>query len=781
MNKKNNKNLQVVGKDHPRVDVQAKVTGACDYVSDMTLPGMLHCKVLRSPHAHAMVNRIDSSKAEQLPGVRAVITHQDVKDCWLSRAASNNSAIPSVMDAHILEEHVRFVGDRVVAIVADTAEIAEEALTLINVDYDVLPAVFDIEKAADPDAPVIHESIKAGEDMFPIEYNTNFMPIENHAGDVESGFKQADLIVENEFRTGAPHHMPVGRPACICKPLPDGRLEVWTHSQGIHPTRKCLGESLNMPFGKIKVHRISVGGAFGLYIYLHMTDAVCAFLAMKTGLPVKLEDTREEMFYDGGRHPAQIRLKTGVMKDGTIVSMAMDFLDGIGAYGTIPDISGLAGGFFMSKIHCPNMRFIGKTVYTNTPPLCAMRGAGNPQIHFAVESQLDIIADKLGMDPLELRSLNNIRTGDHYIGQAEEVFCNISSCGLEEAMREGARRIGWDDRHSRIPYPEKPWIKRGIGMASGFHSSGAGTEVPASYISDYSGAMVKMNEDGSANLILAATDFGSGNTTAIATIAAEELGVCYEDIIVSESDTDTSLYEFWIHASRSVYSVGEAARKAAQKTREIFMDWASELTGISQDDLVAKNRRIYQVSNPEQSVSIREVLEWAQSLNKGTAAFAASHRATSCPPHFVATFLMVDVDTRTGEIKIVKAIHGADVGVPINPSAVHGQLIGGLHMGLGYALTEHVVYAPDTGKVLNPGFTDYKLLTPIDMPEVDTFLVDSEEPTGPFGAKGIGEGSTNPVAPAVYNAVFAATGVRVFSMPLTPEKVLAALSEKGEV
>jgi CO/xanthine dehydrogenase Mo-binding subunit len=314
-------------------------------------------------------------------------------------------------------------------------------------------------------------------------------------------------------------------------------------------------------------------------------------------------------------------------------------------------------------------------------------------------------------------------------------------------------------------------------MACGFHTSGAGSEQPASYISDYSGATVKMNEDGTANLILAAADFGSGNLTAIATMVAEELGILYEDVIVSRTDTDTSMYEFWIHASRSVYSTGEAGRQAAEKTKNIFLEWASQMLKIPVKDLTSGNRKIYKKSDPAGAVPIREVLEWAQSLNMGTAIGSASYRATACPPHFVVTFLVVDVDTLTGEVKIVKAVHGADVGTPINPEAVRGQLCGGLHMGLGFALTENVVYDADDGHVLNPGFTDYRLLTPVDMPEIETFLVESTEPTGPFGAKGVGEGSANPVAPAVYNAVSAAIGARVFTMPLTPEKVLAAIEE----
>jgi CO/xanthine dehydrogenase Mo-binding subunit len=484
------------------------------------------------------------------------------------------------------------------------------------------------------------------------------------------------------------------------------------------------------------------------------------------------------MFLDGGRHPAVLRLKMGAQKDGTLTAMDMWVADGIGAYGPIPDICFLMSGFLISKYRCPNKRFDGRTVYTNTPPLSAMRGAGNPQVHFAVESQMDILAEKLGIDPVDLRLKNNPRDGDEFIGQGPEIRCIIKSCGLEEITKEGARRIGWEDRKSTIPYKDRPWIRRGVGMASGFHTTGCGSSEPNTYMLDFSGAIVKMNEDGTACLTLAAADFGSGNITSIAAIVAEELGIHYEDVIVTKADTENSLYEHWVHASRSVYSIGSAAKAASLNAKQVILDWASMVLEVPSEQLDIKNRRVFFIKDPSVETGIREVLEYAQSQFLGTAIGTASHRATACPPHFVSTFVEVDVDTKTGEVKIVRVFHGADVGTPINPGIVRGQLIGGLHMGLGYALTENVVYDPGDGHVLNPNFRDYKLLTPLDMPEVETFLADTYEPTGPFGAKGVGEGSTNTVAPAVYNAVYNAVGARILTMPLTPEKVLRALQEK---
>jgi CO/xanthine dehydrogenase Mo-binding subunit len=440
----------------------------------------------------------------------------------------------------------------------------------------------------------------------------------------------------------------------------------------------------------------------------------------------------------------------------------------------------LAMGFFLSKYRCPNKRYDGHSVYTNTPPLGAMRGAGNPEIHFAVESQMDIIAAKLEIDPVELRLKNHSREGDTFIGQSIAISSKIQSCGTEELIREGSRRIGWENREARTPDPDRPWIKRGIGMASGFHTSGAGCPTPSVVMTDYSGAMVKMNEDGTANLTIAVADFGSGNRSAVTAIVAEELGIRYEDVILSRADTENSLYEFITHASRSVYSVGSAARAAAGEAKRALLDLASRMSEIPPERLEIADGRIFSKTDPSTGVSVTEVLGYAQSQNLGEPVGTASHRSTACPPHFVATFAEVDVDTLTGELKVVRVAHGGDPGTPIDVGSIRGQLIGGLHQGLGYALTEHLIYDSEDGRVLNPTFKDYKLLPPADMPTVETFLATTWEPTGPFGAKGIGEGCLNPVAPAVYNAVANAIGVRIFDMPLTPEKILHALKEKSD-
>jgi len=742
---------------------------------------MLHAKILRSPYAHALVRSINTEKAKRLPGVKAVITHKDIADRLLLRVPGIHFTNKTrLQDSHALEQEVRYVGDRVAAVAATSLEIAEEALGLIEVEYKELPSVVDPIEAMKPGAPLVHKTIMVGNKEFEPK-NNKFAPVLMTHGDMEKGFSQAELVVENEFKTGHQHNATLALPICICKPLRNGGLEVWNATQSIHTARWCLADSLDIPRSKIKVHRVALGGAFGYYLYLHFNDPICAILALKTGLPVKIEGTREECFIEGGRHPTIIKLKTGVKKDGTITAMDMQYIDAHGAYTSGSSIVRLACGFFVSMYRCPNRRFDGFSVYTNTPPIGVMRGAGNPQQNFAVESQMDIIAEQINVDPLELRMKNHIREGDIFYGQGPDVWSTVKSCGVPQLITEGAKRIGWENRKANTPYKDHPWIKRGIGMAYGFHTTGGASERPSAVVLDYSGAIVKMNEDGTASLAIACADFGSGNVSSIAAIVAEELGIHYEDVIVIKADTDITPYEYGTHASRSLYSTGNAAKIAAQNTKKVILDWASKMLSVPVDKLEAQDRRVYVKTEPSKGLSIREVLENAQSQTwGGTAMGTASQRAPACPPHFVVTFIQVEVNTLTGEVKVVRAVHSADVGQPILPNVVRGQLIGGLHMGMGYALTENLIYDPKDGHVVNPNFTDYKILTPLDMPKVETFLADTYEPTGPFGAKGIGEGATNPVAPAVYNAVYNAVGIRIYTMPITPEKILEGLRSKAK-
>jgi CO/xanthine dehydrogenase Mo-binding subunit len=474
----------------------------------------------------------------------------------------------------------------------------------------------------------------------------------------------------------------------------------------------------------------------------------------------------------------EYRQKIGFKKDGSIVAMDMWCLDNTGAYAMWAELElGLTCGWFMSMYRCPNIRFDGYTIYTNTPPLSAMRGAGHPQQNFGLEQLIDTAAEKLGIDPVDLRLKNHIRVDDTFYGQGPDVLTVVESSGTEQLLKEGAKLIGWGNRKARTPYPDKTWIKRGIGMARGFHTSGTASAPPSKVIVDYSGAIVKMNEDGTANLITASADVGAGNLSSQAAMVAEELGLCYEDVVVTEADTDITLYDCATHASRGNYCGGLAAKDAATQAKKILLEWAARILDVNAGDLMARNGSIYLRTCPSMNISIREVVSTAHDHNWGTVVGTASTKAASCPPTFMVTFVELDVDTLTGEVKLVQAVAGADVGTPINLHAVRGQSIGGLHMGLGYALTEETVIDPVSGQTLNPSFLDYKLITPLDMPKVHTFNANTYEPTGPFGAKGMGEAATNPVAAAVANGVYNAIGVRVKECPITPEKILKALNK----
>jgi CO/xanthine dehydrogenase Mo-binding subunit len=525
-----------------------------------------------------------------------------------------------------------------------------------------------------------------------------------------------------------------------------------------------------------------MGGAFGLYIYQRLTDVICCFLALKTGFPVRLGETREEMYLDGGRHPAVINLRSGVRADGTFTAMEMRLIDGVGAYSSGTATLKLECGFFMSMYKCDHKRFEGYAVYTNTPPLGSCRGAGNPEVTFAVEQQVDIIAEKLKVDPLEFRLKNYLGLGDTYYGQGPDIYCRIKSCGTEELIRKGAERIGWERRKEHTVYKDRPWIKRGIGMARGHHTSStssAESKQKSTFMIDYSGALIKFNEDGIAGVITPSQDPGTGGLSVDAAIAAETIGLRYEDVMIPEVNTEITLWDQGTMASRHTFTMGKAVHEAGLQVRRQVLNWASRILSVRADELDARDSRIFLREDPSVGMSFSEVLQHAQSQSWGTAWGSASLSSPSCPPHFVVTFVEVEVDTITGEIKVVKAVHGADVGTPINPAWVRGQLLGGLHMGLGYALTETVLYDKEDGHVLNPNFVDYKLLTPLDMPKTETFLADTNEPDGPFGAKGVGEGALNPVPAAVFNAVASAIGARIFTSPLSPEKVLHALKSKG--
>lgn len=774
------KSFSIVGKRQEKQEARLKALGKLKYTGDLFVPNMLQCKILRSPYANAIVKSVDASEAWAVPGVVDIITYDDVPKILSMHQYLH---VPEIMykDSYLLERHVRHVGDRVAAVAAESIEAAESALEKIKVEYEILPAATDFDSALAPGAPVIHEEALKGDNPVAMDGNI-FDSVDITIGDIEEGFAQADLVLSKEYRTSRPNPAPLERTAVLCVPDGNGHVDVWATSQGIHAMRMNIAYSLGIPVSHLACHRVFLGGSFGAHIHTGFIENICTFLALRTGRPVKAEKTREEMFLSCGRHPMLLNIKMGFQKDGKMIALHADVTDDTGSYA----FSGsskmmLAAGFTLSMYKCPNLRMSGRAVYTNTPPLTAMRGAGNPQASWAIESLMDEAAEQLKIDPIELRLKNILSVGDTFYGQGPAVISTIHSNGTAQLLEKGAKAIGWENRgcdKGRTPYPDKPWIKRGIGLARGFHTSGCGSEKPNKFIIDVSGATIKMNEDGTAIILNAAADCGGGNMSSYCSMVAEVIGLRYNDVHVKAGDTDCTLFDGATHASRGVYGAGQPVVKCAEDVRRQIIEWGARVFGCGLEDIDIADSQIFLVADPKVSKPVSEILLKGISSGWGNICASCTIRPQACPPHFTVIFAEVDVDTVTGKVDIVRVVSGVDAGTILNRNNVEGQVVGGVHMGAGFALMEDTVFDPASGRPLNASFGDYKILTTMDMPPVEIITEETWEPTGPLGAKGVGEGVTNPVAPAIANAIYDACGVRITDLPCTPAKILKALQAK---
>jgi len=782
----NDNKFHAVGRISRRKDGYAKVTGRETYVSDVTLPRMYHARVLRSPYPHARIVSVDLSGAEALGAI--CLTHEDVPDIAYNE---RQVSIPekTYRDRRVLSDTVRHVGEGVAAVAARTPALAEKAMQAIKVEYEQLPGLFDPYEAMAPGAVPIYDEILLGEKKLPIENN-----IACHRqvgeGDVEQGFKEADLIVEREFKTGRVYHAQMETKSVVCRPEADGGITVWPTAQSIHNTRQLLGRIFNIPLSRVNVHRVPIGGAFGSSIQMNTCVPICVALALKAQKPVKLVLSREEDMYDHCKYPSIINLKYGLKQDGTITAGELKTVVDIGGHNIQAyPLLGCMAGWFVSLYRMPHLNFDGTAVYTNKAPACAMQGYGNPQVSFAVESIMDIIAEKLGMDPIELKLKNYVGLGETFWGQGPTVRSVIRSCGVEEMLLKGKDMIDWDQRIK--PNMKSGRYRRGIGVARGFHTSGTGAPTPGEVI-DYSTAMVKVNEDGSVDFSTALMCHGGGTLEAGAKIVAEELGVPVDRVGISPSDTQSTGYDVCTHATRGVYCGGASIQRAAKIAKAKLLEFASRLTDVNPEALKIYPEEgsgqgiIYLPGTLAKNISVGEVAKMAQLKGWGTAIGVASHRQVNCPPCFVTNFIEVEVDTYTGEIKTTRAVAAVDCGTPVNPDLAAGQLEGGLCRGIGLALLEDTDYDRESGRLTCGGtFIDYKTYTPVDMPPVDlvkTFFADTYEPSGPFGAKGVGEAANNATAAAVANAIYNAVGIRFQHAPITPEVVMEALwlqNQKG--
>ena len=744
---------------------------------------MLYARVLRSPYPHAKIVSVDTSAAEKMGAI--CITPDDVPQ---TRYNERQVSVPekTYRDRTVLPHVVRQVGEGFACVAHKTEALAEKAMRAIKVEYEKLPGVFDVFEALKPGTTKIYDTVMLGDVEMPVENNIACIR-EVSEGDVTQGFKEADVVLERDFYTGRVYHGQMENKAVVCEPLANGGINVWPTVQSIHNCRQLLGRIFDIPLSRVNVHRVAIGGAFGSSIQMSTPVAICVAMALKARKPVKLCLTREEDMYDHCKYPAHMNLKYGLKKDGTITAGELKVVVDIGAHNIQAyPLLGCMSGWFVSLYRMPHMNFHGTTVYTNKAPACAMQGYGNPQVSFAVESMMDVIAEEMNIDPIELRLKNYVGLGETFWGQGPTVRSIIRSCGVEEMLLKGRDKIGWNDRGR--PEDKTGRYRRGIGVGRSFHTSGTGAPMPGEVI-DYSTGMVKVNEDGSVDFLTALMCHGGGTLEACAKIVAEVMGVPLDKVGISPSCTQTTGYDVCTHATRGVYCGGSAVKIAAEKAKRILLDFASRLIEVNPDALLIRPDEelgqgiIYLPGAKGKEITVGEVAKTAQFKGWGTAIAVDSHRQVNCPPCFVTNFIEVEVDTETGEIKPTRAVAAVDCGTPINPDLAAGQLEGGLCRGIGLALLEDTEYDPESGELTCGGtFVDYKMYAAVDMPplkDVETFFANTWEPSGPFGAKGVGEAANNATAGTVANAIYNAIGIRFTEAPITPEKVLKAIEAKA--
>jgi 4-hydroxybenzoyl-CoA reductase subunit alpha len=747
----------VIGTRVHRVDGAEKVTGNAKYTFDLVLPNMLYGKVLRSPHPHAKILKINTAKAKRLIGVKAVVTGKDTKGyrqgIW--------RRFPELCDEEILcRAKVRYIGDPVAAVAAIDEDTAEEALDLIDVEYDPLPAVFDPLEAIKEEAPQIHDGV---------ELNIN---VTRHIewGDVDEAFKKCDYVREDQFKCSSQAHLCMETHDAVASFDYNGRLTVWTSTQSSYYIQRLLADTLGLREGDIRVIKPPTGGAFGSKFELDSAQFCASVLSMKLCKPVKIVLSREEEFIATKRRtPMYYYLKLGAKKDGTLLAKEARVITEGGAYTGMGATALYLTGFFSSfPYKYPNYRYDGYRVYTNTAPTSAMRGFGAPQSTFVGETQLDMLAEDLGIDPVEIRRKNGMTPNYVVPGQAF-----IQSCGLHECLDKIEEHI---KERGKLP------PNHGIGVAAyGFMSGGIFNWFNTPYA--FSAALIRINIDGKVDLFTGACEIGQGSDTTLSMICAEELGVKLEDIRIHSGDTGICPPDLGSWGSRETLMNGNAVKMAAADAKRQLLEFAGAKLGVNiVYDLDIRDRWIHLTDRPERGVSYFDIVKEAIRGKDGNAiigrGYYTPHRKGMISPaySFGVQAAEVSVDTETGKVKLLNVTTAHESGTVINPVGIEGQLEGAIMMAGGYGLCED--QPMDEGKILNPSIADYKLIRSLDMPETKILEIDTYEPEGPFGAKEAGEGLTNPTAGAIGNAVYNAVGVRINNLPITPEKILRALKDK---
>jgi len=759
--------LRVVGKALRKVDATAKVTGATRFADDLFLPRMLYAKLLRSPHAHALITGIDTSRAQALPGVKAVLTGKDLPIPF--------GILPVSQDEHALApDKVRFVGDPVAAVAAVSEETATAALDLIDVTYEPLRPVTDAADAVAHPEPRIHDYGDGG--------NLHKL-IDLEFGDVAEGFATADLVREDLLFFEGSTHLPMEQHAAVADWSPDGKLTLWSSTQTPHYVHRALAKVLELSPAKIRVIATPNGGGFGGKSDPFSHEIVVAKLAMLTGRPVKITLTREEVFYcHRGRHPALMWVKTGVKRDGAITAMHFkSLLDG-GGYGSY----GVASTYYTGALqtvtyHVPRYKFQGARAFTNKPPCGPKRGHGTPQPRFALEVHLDKIAEQLGMDPAELR-LKHLVPPNSLTAN----WLRIGSMGLGSCIRKVVVGSGWKEKFRKLPHG------KGIGLACSSYITGAGLAIYWNPM-PHSGVQLKCDRGGGVTVFCGSTEIGQGSDSILAVIVAEVLGVDPFDIAIVTGDTDLTPVDLGSYSSRVTLMTGNAAIQAAERARDIIARHAARKLELPAERLAFAERRVFDVEDPARGLSFADAVQLAEAA-EGTVGTVGSYTPPASPGKYrgagvgpspaysySACVAEVDVDPATGIVRVPRIFIAHDVGRSINAATVMGQIEGSVYMGLGEALMEEMAYRGNRNVVHKiPSLLEYKSPTTLEMCDVVTYVVEDPDPNGPFGAKECGQGPLLPVPPAVANAVYDAVGVRIDEVPITPEKVFKALRRKAK-
>lgn len=766
----------VVGKSLPRIDGLIKATGQAQFTEDLTLPGMLHGKILGSPFPHARIVNIDTSKAERLPGVKALVTGRDtsgIRYGWLDSHPPDKQ--PLALDK------VRFIGDEIAGVAAIDEDTAEEALSLIKVDYEILPAVFDPIEAMAEGAPRLHqdqivspempwEELGLGPRPKPFKVANNVAGIYNRGhGDIEQGFREAEYIREDKFVIPSTAHGAIEPHVVLANFDPSGNLQVWVCNQGYELKRAWLAATLGVPMSKVRILNSYVGGAFGGKINLLSHEFAAALLAKKTCKPVRITLSREEVFATCYQdHRMSIEVKTGMKKNGAITAQQIKTIIDAGAYRGSAYITLSLGYCKTSPVYnIPNVKHNGICVYTNKSCCGPKRGHGTPQMVFAIESQMDMIAEDLGFDPVELR-LKNVRKEGATLPSGDKVL----SCGLTECIEKAAESSGWEVRRGKA-------ANRGIGIGVSAAQSGS-TVYPFG-----STAIVKITPEGLITLFTGTIELGQGSNTAMCQIVAEELGVALEDVGLVSADSELCSIDLGNYAMGGVRVTGEAVRRAASDLRKQLLERASAVLSININNLKISSPGFSDKSTSKRLASFSEVLR-AGPREGNTIVGKGYYRGG--PPReqgffadayaFTAAVAEVEVDRESGNIKLLKVTIAHDSGTTINPLSAEGQIEGQVVMTQGDMFLEEILF--EGGQIINPSFTDYALPEPVDASKVQFIDIPTFEPNAPFGAKEAGECARPPLMSAIANAIYHATGIRFSRVPITPDKILEALKHKKE-